>query len=421
MGMNRRALVIALLLACVASAAFVGWGVLSGRRAAAMVVEAEALLTTPLSQAPTVDRLHASAALSLLERAATATNDDRRVRGLESWARSLTHLQRGDLVFALDELTEARHRLGWTADLHVVAGEIARRKTDALEAEEHAQAALALDGDHPRALLLSADLALDAGDAATARAHLARLLRTCPDVAAVHNRMALALEATGDEPGAETEVLEAIRLDRRDADPHINLGRLLARRGDHGEARRAFDQAVTLRPTDPDAFLGRGLASAALADAPAAEADLRRAARLAPNDAEPLLALGDLARDLGRIDGAIALYRQALDREDADAAAWLKLGNALVIAGDPGSAVAAFDEAVRRAPRLGAAHNGRGAALMQLARDDEAALALELAADLDDADPNPLLNLALLSDRRGDGAEAEDLRRQAAVRGAPPG
>ncbi len=154
--------------------------------------------------------------------------------------------------------------------------------------------------------------------------------------------------------------------------------------------------------TDPDAHLGRGLARAATRDVQGAQLDFARAAELAPNDAEPLLALGNLQRDLGEVDTAVDTYRQAIAREDADAASWLKLGNALALLERYEEAAQAFRGAIRRSPQLAAAYNGLGASLMHLDEPAQAGRALDRAAELDRADPNPLMNLALLHEQNGD-------------------
>src|SRR5690606_30561705 len=107
-------------------------------------------------------------------------------------------------------------------------------------------------------------------------------------------------------------------------------------------------------------------------------------------------------RDLGRVEDAVSTYRRAIEREDADAASWLKLGNALALLQEYEPGAAAFREAITRAPQLAAARNGLGACLMHLGRTADAVAALEAAAELDPADPNPLMNLALLREREGD-------------------
>ena len=400
--MRRRLVGYVVVASVVSAAGAVGWAAHRAAEAEELVAEARARLDASLVEAPELDRVQASTAVSLLERAAALGRDDAESAALAHRAAAIVDLQRGDLILAEGELGSARRRGGWTPELRVIAAEIARRRTDLDAAGVHVEEALSDAPRDPRALQLAADLALDRGDANHALAKLAVLAELEPNAASVHNRLGVAHLELGDDRASERALRRALELDPRDADAWVNLGRVMRRRGEHDAARDAFDAAIEHARGRSDAHLGRGLARAALHDLDGAVADFTRAAELAPNDAEPLLALGDLLRDVGRLDEAIETYREALAREDADAASWLKLGNALVLAREATHAATAFREAVRRAPELAAAHNGLGAALMASGDHDAASESLARAAELDARDPNPLMNLALLRERTGD-------------------
>lgn len=391
----RRVLVLGGLAVCGAvgiALAHDAWRGVSIRRA---LDEAEARLRAPLAEAPRIDRLRASSAADRLESLVSSGVGGRRARALWNEALAIEALQRGDLVHAGRRLEVARREAGgWTAPLRVLAAEIARRQTDLEAALDHARAALRLDPDSPRALLLAADIALDLRRAPQALEWLERLARIEPSVAAVHNALGIAREGVGNVQGAIAAYERARELAPVDPVPLVNLGRLHRLANRHEQALRAFEAALALAPSRADAWLGRGLALAALDRSEAAVHALRRAAELAPGDAEPLLGLGDLYRDAGRIQEALAAYREALAREDADAASWLKLGHALLLDGQSVAAEAAYRQAIARAPALAAAHNGLGAALLALGAREEARRAFERARDLDPGDPAPRLNLA---------------------------
>lgn len=367
-------------------------------------IAARARLNAPLSEAPELDRVHASDARSKLERAMELGRDDRETRGLLHYATALERVQAGDLVFADDELGVARDFLGDTADVHALAGEVARRRSDLMTARIEADAALELSPDHVRGLMLLADLTLDGDEPARALRALDRITELAPDVSVVMNRRGLALERLNRLDEAEVSFRQATQRDRLNHNAWINLGRRLRGRGEPEQARAAFLEALSASPADPDAWFGRGLADRDLGRVAEAQQAFSRAAELAPNDAEPLLALGDLALTAHDLPGAIAAYRRALSHEDADAGSWLKLGNALFGSSDLRGAEQAYRQALRRSPGLAAARNGLGATLMYTGQFEEASAALERAAELDPRDPNPLLNLALLARRRGDSA-----------------
>ncbi len=398
--MRRRVLAVALL--CTLSSALVALSLRGVREQSAgdLLEQARERLSAPLAQAPSLDRIDAAGAVSLLTRAQTLGASDDAVLGWLAYARALEDYQRGDMILADGELTSARHHLGRNAEVEVLAAAIARARSMSEEARSRCDAALALDPRNPHGRMLAADLAIDRGDGASARRHLDAL--GAERVAAVTNRRGLANELIGRYDAAEEAFVATVRLDPRAHDAWINLGRLRRRDGRHIMALAAFERAVTLAPADSAAHLGRGLSRAALGDVAGARTDFARAAELAPNDAEPLLALGDLERDLGEYHTAIETYRSAIAREDADAASWLKLGNALALLERYDESARAFRAAIRRAPELAAAHNGLGASLMHLGRPDDAAQELDRAAVLDARDPNPVMNLALLHERSGD-------------------
>jgi tetratricopeptide (TPR) repeat protein len=399
---NKRVALLATLTSCITMSLALGYTTWRDTQAASMLEQARARLDASLLEAPGLDRIHASTATSLIERAEALGALDDETRGLEHYARGLEDLQRGDLLLAEGELSGAVQFLGETADLHVFAAALSRGRLLLDDAQAELDAALAMNPRHPRALLLAADLALDRGEHEAARERLEALIADYPTSGPIHNRYALALEGCGDLVAAERELRSATELDRVGHDPWINLGRLLRERGDHADALVAFETAVARASADPDAIFGRGLERAANGQVEGAEQDFRRAAELAPNDAEPLLALGDLQRDLGFVSEAVDTYREAIDREDADAASWLKLGNALALLEDYGQAERAYRAAIRRAEDLAPAHNGLGAALMHLDREIEAREELERAAAIAPSDPNPLMNLALMAEREGD-------------------
>lgn len=398
---RRNVLRFALASSVLIGSGSLAYGVHQSQRADALVEGARTRLEAPFVEAPGVDRVQASSAVSALEEAVEMGRNENEVRGLLHYARALEDLQRGDLILAEGELESASRFVGENADLLVLAAALSRGRLLEADAQQEIARALELEPDHTRGLLLAADIALDAENSDLARTHLTHLASLVPDSSTVHNRLGLALEADGDLEAAERELRDAVRLDRQGHDALINLGRLLRSANRHREALDAFEAAVTRAASDPDALFGRGLARAANGDVHGAEADFRRAAELAPNDAEPLLALGDLQRDLGSVQEAVTTYRAAIDREDADAASWLKLGNSLALLEDYEASTHAFEAAIRRAPELSAAYNGLGASLMHRGLQAEALAALERAASLDPTDPNPLMNLALMSESQG--------------------
>lgn len=406
--MRTRVLWFSVVITALSAAVALGWGGYRDHRIDELITRARARLEAPLAEAPGLDRIQASTAISLLERAHDLGRSDDELVGLLAYARALEDYQRGDYVLAEGELTSARHRLGDRASVDVLAAAVARGRSQSAEARALLTGALRRDPENIHGQLLAADLALDEDDGEAALEYIDSILEATDEVPPVHNRRGLALELLGRMDAAMNAYEAAVGLDPRAREAWINLGRIHRRAGDHRAALECFESAVRAADTDSAAHLGRGLARAAQGDVGPAQVDFARAAELAPNDAEPLLALGDLFRDTRRYDEAIATYRRAIAREDADAASWLKLGNALALVEDYDEAASAFRAALRRAPELAPAYNGLGASLMHLGRADASRAALDRAAELDAVDPNPLMNLALLEERAGDPDAARD-------------
>ena len=162
--MSSRAVLAGLVAAAILLSVSLAWrGVERVRRereAAALVQKADARLGAGLLEAPALDRLQASTARAALSQALElGVSDDQRthVEGELDYARAIEALEEGDLPKAETALDSARARLGWTARLRVLAGTLAWRRTDLAEATLHANAALSLAPDDPRALLLSGE------------------------------------------------------------------------------------------------------------------------------------------------------------------------------------------------------------------------------------------------------------------------
>jgi len=81
--------------------------------------------------------------------------------------------------------------------------------------------------------------------------------------------------------------------------------------------------------------------------------------------------------------------------------------------GDLAAARSSFERAIELQPAMAAAHNGLGAVLAAQGEDDAATAALVRASELDQQDPNPLLNLARLRRKQGDLRGAEQAEQAA--------
>jgi tetratricopeptide (TPR) repeat protein len=410
----RRGIVIGLSGAALIALLVAGKALRERQDAAQLLERAERALSAPLSAAPELSTLSAAGAIALLERASDLHASER-AQGMLAWARALESVQKGNAERALRELAPAFDKLGERPELWLLRANAllrADRARDAHAALGHA----GVERTSARGRLLAADLALGEERAADALRELERLRSELPSHAGIENRRGVALEALGRSDEALAAYELAATHDPGFAHALVNQGRLLRASDRHREAELAFSLAVQRGPDDAEAWLGRGLSRIAQGDLSGGRLDLERSREIASDRPEALIALADLEVHKNELARAIDRYRAALLLAPEGEVAWLKLGNALMRARKHEDARQAFERAIAHAPELSAAHNGLGAARMALGDATGAAAALEAAAALDQSDPNPLKNLALLRERQGDKQGARQARQDALAR-----
>jgi tetratricopeptide (TPR) repeat protein len=376
--------------------------------------EAQAVLAPPFARVPELSSIGAQRAVQLLE-GALDLRADLHTRGLLAYATALDEHQKGRRERATQSLQEARKLPAPGDRLLLLEAAIAHAADDRARAASLIERAERRAPGDSRVRLLAVDVALEAGALARASELLDGLLREHGDLAQLVNRRGLLREQRGEADGALADFTRASALAPLLASPHVNRGRALLARGRLVEAEEAFTQAMQHGPAF-DAWLGRGLARMRQGDLAGARVDVERARELGPAQPGPLLALADLDAQDGGLATAVQRYRAALALDAQDAVAWLKLGNALTRSRALPEAKDAYQRALALSPAMAAAHNGLGAALIYLGDATGAEHALARAADLDQGDPNPLLNLALLRERGGDRRGAREARALAAER-----
>lgn len=238
-------------------------------------------------------------------------------------------------------------------------------------------------------------------DVATALAHVQRLLRDQPRLAAEQARgiiasnphhagarrlLGAALRRTGDSEAAREAELDAIAASARDPEL-LAAGKALID-NDLPQAETILRPLLYRTPTDVAAIRMMAELAARVGRMADAENLLRRAIELAPGwdaaranlatilhrqqrSAEAIAELDQIglgetddghrglrAAALGRIGAyqeAISLYREVLDRHPRHPRVWMSLAHLLKTVGDTDDAVAAYRRSIRVAPSLGEA------------------------------------------------------------------
>ncbi len=294
------------------------------------------------------------------------------------------------LVGALERLTRARPRarraLVLPAALALLLLGSATRAQARLWHDSRSLFSHALDVDEQNdvALLALAELDLQAGDHAAARAGYERALALRPDLGRAHNGLGIALQRQGQPALARASFERALALDPGDPQAANNLGIACAQAGEGARALELFERAVRLRPGFGEALRNRGGALLGLGrwrealDAfDAAERVLGPDARLLEDRARAHEGLGEPARAAALYERALALAPQGAPPLGA------ALGLAWILATAPDAALRDGARATRLAQAcVAATRQGDARALATLAAARAECGAFEEAAQL---------------------------------------
>jgi superkiller protein 3 len=112
--------------------------------------------------------------------------------------------------------------------------------------------ALALNPNHPTALMGLGNALLILGPAEEAIATLRRLVKAAPDRVESYCSLGRALKLSGDLEGAAVSLKQALAIKPEYAVAHNNLGEVLNEQGRVTEAIRCFKEALTCKPDFPE-------------------------------------------------------------------------------------------------------------------------------------------------------------------------
>jgi protein O-GlcNAc transferase len=226
-----------------------------------------------------------------------------------------------------------------------------------------------------------------------ARLYLRILQRAPRDFNALHFLGILRL-AQGNAGEAVRLIRQALAIDGRFPDAHINFGNALAAQNRFGDAVASYRQALQLDPNLPQAQYNMGKALAASGRIDEAVAAYRQAIRLAPGFVDAQYNLGNALLGLQRPDEALACYDRVLGLKPDHAEAWLNRGNALRLLQQIEPAAASYQRALALKPDSLEALNNFGNALVALNRFEPAVATFRHALGLAPQSVETLVNLA---------------------------
>ncbi len=261
---------------------------------------------------------------------------------------------------------------------------------------------LAQDVDHPGALHGMGLLALQAGRADVAIAHIGRAARLAPDHAPYHLDLGLALRGQGHFEEARAAFHVAALLDPQDPAPLSAMAGVLLPLGRLAEAEECCRRAIALAQNQ--AALHHLLAMILKSDGRLADAAraLTAAAESDPGNVAVRNDLAGLLLEMRAPEAAEREVRAALALAPGHPAALNNLGLALQDQDRPAEALAAFEAACRAAPADLGARNNLGVALRDLDRTDEALACFDRVLARDPGHASAHLNAASILLMRGD-------------------
>jgi len=176
------------------------------------------------------------------------------------------------------------------------------------------------------------------------------MLSLTPNVAPMHNHLAIALGAEGKLDEAIRHYRRAIEIRPGYSKAYNNLGGLLARQRKFDEAVKCFHRALESEPDFVEAYVNLAAVFKAQGNVEDAVGHLETALRINPRCAEAHNHLGSILADKGKFDEAAAQFRLALAVGPRSVRFLNNLGSALAAQGKYDQAVGYFRRALEVEP-----------------------------------------------------------------------
>ena len=322
-------------------------------------------------------------------------------------------LPRDDGLKVMEELT-ARHKE--VAELHFAYALLASDKGALMVAESELAKALAMRPTWSRALMLKAQLQLQAGDARGARINLEKAIKSDPSNTRAGLLYGQFLAKSGDLKGAERALSKVLERDTDLSDARFALASVWLELGANDRAKKEFEWLLKDPRWQPQSEFSLGLMEARLGHAETAlkhfdqvhsGGGLEFDARF--NAASSLMSLGRFAEARARLASA------RRDYPDEKTKLYIVEAELLVKGKDTVSAYDLLTEALKEAPQQTDLLYSRALLADQLGHFDvmESDLRVVLDKNPDDAAALNALGFSLVEHRPERLQEAEDLIRRA--------
>ena len=165
---------------------------------------------------------------------------------------------------------------------------------------------------------------------------------------------------------------QAIKINPKYADAHLNKGSVLQKNGEFDAAMESFNKALSINPYHSIAHFNMGNALNEKSELDASVESYKKAIKIKPDYAEAYFNMGIVLENKGELDAAMESYEQAIKIKPDYAEAYNNMGNARKDTGDLDTAIDNYKQVLKIKPDYEAACNNIGIILTDKGEFDAA-------------------------------------------------
>ena len=165
---------------------------------------------------------------------------------------------------------------------------------------------------------------------------------------------------------------QAIKINPKYADAHLNKGSVLQKNGEFDAAMESFNKALSINPYHSIAHFNMGNALNEKSELDASVESYKKAIKIKPDYAEAYFNMGIVLENKGELDAAMESYEQAIKIKPDYAEAYNNMGNARKDTGDLDAAIDNYKQVLKIKPDYEAACNNIGIILTDKGEFDAA-------------------------------------------------
>ena len=164
---------------------------------------------------------------------------------------------------------------------------------------------------------------------------------------------------------------QAIKINPKYADAHLNKGSVLQKNGEFDAAMESFNKALSINPYHSIAHFNMGNALNEKSELDASVESYKKAIKIKPDYAEAYFNMGIVLENKGELDAAMESYKQAIKIKPDYAEAFNNMGNALKDKAELDAAIDIYKQAIKIKPEYAEAHQSLGLAFLNSGRLQE--------------------------------------------------